>query len=127
MLAIANKSVDARISVAKVRTLPVRTGEPFSGYASGGFPAGFSPHPKDAQALDLRPARQGRPDDRPGNRAGSGAMPQTVEPAAWLASCSRRSRTVMKPAQTPKQHQRDQEEGHEQEHAHMNGHTNPRG
>src|SRR5258708_6521116 len=41
MLTIANKSVDARISVTKVRTLPVRTGEPVGRYALGGSPPAF--------------------------------------------------------------------------------------
>src|SRR5260221_2832934 len=41
MLTIANKSVDAGISVTKVRTLPVRTGEPVGRYALGGSPPAF--------------------------------------------------------------------------------------
>src|SRR5262249_42161121 len=91
MLAIANKSVDARISVTTVRTLPVRTGEPVARYADDGLPAGVSPHTKDAQALDLRSARQGRPDDRPGNRTGSGASGDGGASCAWLFPARRKA------------------------------------
>jgi hypothetical protein len=49
-----------------------------------GLLAGFSPHARGVQeqALALHSTRQWRRDDRQSNRLGSGAMPQTGEPAA---------------------------------------------
>ena len=84
MLAISHQRVDLRIGVAEVEALLIGAGEPLGVDPSGVRLGGFSPLARDAQVVVpvLWPRRQGRRDDKWGNRLGSGAMPQTGKPAA---------------------------------------------
>jgi hypothetical protein len=116
MLAIPNQSVHLSVSVAKVRALPVRTGEPFGGYAFGGSPAAFH----------LRPRTYGQR-CWPSTHRGSGGvttggaivwrarLEQTWERSVHLG-CSRLDRTMMGKAVGTKQRQREDEQEHEQKH-----------
>ena len=72
MLAIPNQRVDSGVSIAKVRALLVRTGEPIGVDAFGELPADFSPQTRDVQGevLALQSTRPGRRDDRRDNRLG---------------------------------------------------------
>jgi hypothetical protein len=75
ILAIANQSVLSSVSVAKVGALPVRTSEALGVDAFRGSPPAFNLETRGApaQAPALQPTRQGRQDDRRGNRLGSAA------------------------------------------------------
>jgi hypothetical protein len=75
MLAIANESMHVCVCDPEVQTLLIGTGEAFGGYPSAVLLGGFSPQARDAQAeaLAFQPTREGRPDDRRGNRLGCGA------------------------------------------------------
>jgi len=86
MLTIPNQSVYSSVSVAKVRALPVRTGEPCGVHPDGGLPVGFSPQTKDVQAevLALHLPREWRRDDRWGNRPGCVARAGGGAKCAWI-------------------------------------------
>ena len=86
MFAISDDGMEGSVGVAEVHALRVGTGEAFGRNASGGLPAGFSPHTGDAQALALHSTRQGRRDDRRGNRLGCGASSDAGACCAWLLS-----------------------------------------
>ncbi len=72
MLTIPDQRVLSSVRGAKVAALPVRTGEPFGGDASGGLLGDFSLQTTGVQALALalHPTRPGRRDDRRGSYLG---------------------------------------------------------
>ena len=83
MLAISDEGVDLSIGDAKVRTLRVGTSETLGVHVLGGSPPAFHLAPGTRHPQALHPMRQWSPDDRRGNRLGSGAGGVDGACCAW--------------------------------------------
>jgi hypothetical protein len=109
--------VDLIIGDAKVEARSVGTGEACGVHTLGSSPPAFDLSPGTYRSMRWLSSRRGR-----GGKTTGGAvvwaarLEQTLEPGAYLGSCSRRGRTRIGPAKRTQQHQREDEQEHEQVH-----------
>ena len=117
MLAIPNQSVDSSVSVAKVLALPVRTGEPFGGYALGGSPPAFDLAPGTHRSRYCSSTQRGsRGESTGGTIVGGARLEQSMERHAHRGLCSGPDKTMMGKAVGTQQRQSEDEHDHEQKH-----------
>jgi hypothetical protein len=123
MLAIPDEGVDVRIGDAEVRALLVGTGKPFSIHSLGRSPTAFYLNPGAYWSRGR--FHTWRSETTARAIKWSAGLEETVDQRTSLP-CLWKERLKKEPAKTPKQRQKEDEEGHEQQHKHLIGHNNPR-